>query len=397
MKEQKYHSHQPPDPLSALNNSCENEIDLGELLAILWRRRSVMIGVVLLCTLLGLVYCLITTPLFEIDSQIRPGITGYDSKGSEVRSLTPEAIKFWFSKKGYSGIITKKSSNLSRPIDIKASSQKDSDMVDISFYWPDKDQGVAILKKILQAFSDTLNKNMHQEIEINKKKLEEKISRLKLQLQQTLNMLQDLEGQVQQRKNNITLLEAMIITLDKNKVQMQRAKKRIEQQVKNVYDNTNELIELRKEMIKAGSKAGIDKFALLMYSNIVQQNISYITNLEQRLATIEKEINEFHVKKAENKGEIENIKIEIQNLTSKLKKEIPLRQKSLEKQINIVRAQEAALQPIEIIQAPFSSPKPVKPKTKLVMTLSVVLGFFLAIFAAATIEFLGKTKTKFQD
>jgi len=396
MKEKNRHSTQTTNQLYPTDEFCDDEIDLARLFALLWHRRIIIVGIVLLCTFLASVYCLIATPLFEINAQVQPGITGYDSKGDEIRGITPEAIKFWFSKKGYASI-ENNDTDSSHSLGIKAVSKRNSKIVDITFYWPDKRQGIAILQKVLQAFSDTLGQNMHKEIEINRKKLEEKISRLRLQLQQTLNMITKLEGQIKQKKNNIQLLETTLITLNRNKAQMEKARDRIKQQVKTVYANTNELIELRKEMIKLGSKAGVDKFALLMYSNIVQQNITYITSLEQRLATIEKEINEFLIKEEKNKGEIDDIKIDIKNLASRLEKEIPLRQKALEKQIAIIQAQEAALGPIEIVQAPFSSPKPVKPRSKLIVILSVFLGLLLAIFIVLIMEFWNNSKAKFHD
>jgi hypothetical protein len=59
------------------------------------------------------------------------------------------------------------------------------------------------------------------------------------------------------------------------------------QQIDDVNINMKELVELRQKMATEES----DKFALLMYSNIMQQNIGYASAFQQRLARLDREIN----------------------------------------------------------------------------------------------------------
>jgi len=376
--------------------SYDDEIDLIQLFGLLRRNKLRILGVMVFVILIAIFYCLLATRLYEIDAQVRPGVTGYDTQGGEIRSLKPQTIKFWFVRKAYASKIAKILPDTSQNLNIKATTNKKSDAVDITFYWKDGNKGIHILSKLLEIFSEDLNKNLQQELEVHRKKLAEQISKLKLSLQQTYNKAEKIKGNIKQKQNDISLIKTMLITLEKNQAELEKAKHRIEQQVKTIYKNTGELIELRKDIIKAGSKAGVDKFALLMYSNIVQQNITYITNLEQRLAALEKEINEFLVKKTQNEGKIKAINIEIQKLQAVLEKEIPLQQNALEKRIDFLKAKERTLQPLEILQTPFSSPGPVKPRVKLIIALSVVVGLVLGIFYAFLHEMLKNLKTNEQ-
>ena len=380
-----------------ISDLSEDEIDLADILAIFWRHRVLMAIIVCLMVAAGIIYCLLATPLYEISAQIRPGITGYTDTNQEKHSITPEAIKFWFNKKGYLSFIKETVPSKIKDISsfkINAFTKKDSQIVNLSLYWPDANNGCKLLQGCMDIFSSVLSKSLKKEIEITRKLLQQKISDLELEIQQTKNEGLDVEGQINEQKNKIALVKAKLKTLQKNKNEMLKTRNRLEGQIKNVYKNTNELIELRKEMIKENKKVGVDKFALLMYSNIVQQNISYITNLEERLANIEKEINQFDVDETHLKSKINNIETKIQQLETRLKEELPLKIKALEKQKDVIASKIASTQPIDVVQVPFSSPGPVKPKKGLILTLSFVLGCFIAILGAGFREFWLHARSK---
>ncbi len=79
----------------------EDEIDLVDLVGVLWRRRWLMLGIIVVIVGLAIVYCFVATPKYEIISQISPGITGFDEKGNPVRDLSAKDIQTWFEKEGY--------------------------------------------------------------------------------------------------------------------------------------------------------------------------------------------------------------------------------------------------------------------------------------------------------
>jgi len=66
------------------------EIDLAELVAVLWRQRLFIAAVIAVIVAFAAMYCLLATPKYEIIAQIRPGITGYTQDGDEIRSWSPK-------------------------------------------------------------------------------------------------------------------------------------------------------------------------------------------------------------------------------------------------------------------------------------------------------------------
>jgi len=65
---------------------------------------------------------------------------------------------------------------------------------------------------------------------------------------------------------------------------LRTTKKYLNNQLKGVEENTKVIIQERNEMLKKGEKA--DTIALLLYSNTIQQNISYIDRLNANLEKI---------------------------------------------------------------------------------------------------------------
>ena len=395
-EEKDYSNHKGfPADYRGICSPVEDEIDIADLLAVFWRHRLLIVVVTLSVIAVGAVYSITSTPLYEIDAQVRPGVTSYTSKYKEKRSITPAAIKYWFSKKAYVSYFNNTSGKKyeKRIPSIRATTNRNSRIINLLLYWPGDKEGKFLLEKALEAFSYTFKKNLKGEIAIGKNRLQQKIGQLKLQLQQIENTKNKLKGGIKEKENKILLLQKRLDILKKYKKEKEKTEKYVKTHLKEVYKNTDQFIKLRKEMITAGTLADVDKFTLLMLSNIVQQNISYASNLEKRISTIEKEINDSIIQEMQLKSEINKIRLTIAQLRSRLSKELPIKEQALEKQIDIIKSEINSLQPLEIVQSPFSSPGPVKPRKKLIMALSAVLGLFMALLAAGLKEFWEHVKS----
>lgn len=115
----------------------EDEIDLVELVSILWRRRWLMLGVVVFFVGLAIAYCFTLPIRYEISAQISPGITGYDDKGNPVSAWSPIDIQNWYTQKGYmESLIEKYGDDVASP-KVRANSNRGSNLVNIGFAWPD--------------------------------------------------------------------------------------------------------------------------------------------------------------------------------------------------------------------------------------------------------------------
>jgi len=446
----------------------EDEIDLVDLVGVLWRRRWIMLGIIVVIVGLAIAYCLIATPKYEIISQISPGITGFDEKGNPVRDLSANDIQTWFEKKSYLETLVSLLGDEEPLPELKAGTTRQASLVTVSFYWPDADQGKQLLNSVVDDLSDRVSISIQQiianrraieqqifahkmEIEripIERERLKDKVQNVQQQLfvgkrlieQDILKIEKDLEhipiehtrinNQIASAKNKLKVFNTQTASIKKNIVQAKKASALIQDRINSVNSNTEELIKLRQKLNPRDS----DKLALLMYSNIIQQNISYATNLQRRSEEIEKEINRHLVEEAIKSNEISDLKIEIKDHKIKQEKELPMKEVKLKKNIltlkakltktikdaeiqiqeyEVKRDQElnmktdnlqekidtlksklASLTPVEMIQPPFSSREPVKPAKRKIVAIAIALSCFMAVLAAFLIEFWVKNRER---
>ncbi|MDL1958604.1 MAG: Wzz/FepE/Etk N-terminal domain-containing protein, partial [Deltaproteobacteria bacterium] len=356
----------------------EDEIDLAELVGVLWRRRWFMLGVIIFFVGLAVAYCFITTPRYEIVAQLRPGITGFDARGNPVRDWTPKDIESWFARKGYpdtvAGLL---GDNTSIPI-IRASSNRQAKIVTVSLYWPDSAQGKQILGSIIDVLASTGSEGIQQRLAVSRRQIEEEIHETESELEHIPIERGRFDDQIAREKNKIQVIDTELDAIKKDKAQTREVIERVRGQIDTINQNTAKLMQLRQQMVTGES----DKFALLMYSNVIQQNITYVTGLEQKIADMEKELNSYRVKEAEKSDEIRSAQIKIKDLQIEREQELSIKEANLQKKILTIKAKLDALLPVEVVKSPFSSSKPVKPAKTKIVAIAFVLGCFLAVVTA---------------
>ncbi len=368
----------------------EEEIDLTDLISVLWRRRWFMLIVILVITGIAAAYAFLSTPKYEIVSQVKPGITGYNQDGSPRHTLRPKDIKEWFDKKAYLSIIERNhlvTGTKGLP-DITASNPRNADVISISFFWPDPAQGRALFSAIFEDFKKTSSMNLKQNLAVARQELAEKIATKKRQINELDIEAEKISNDIGKQRNQIGVLKAGIDFSKKERAQLEQLIKNLKIQVDSIDKNTADLLTQRNSLLSSSD----DKLSLLMYSNIIQQNIAYITNLYQRINDLENQVNKSKLDEISKKKAIKDIEAAIRELELKKAKELPLERAALEERIATLKVRLDSLSPIEIVQAPFSSTRPVKPAKKKVVAIAFVFGCFVAVFAAFIVDFLARSK-----
>jgi uncharacterized protein involved in exopolysaccharide biosynthesis len=368
----------------------EDEIDLAELVGVLWRRRWFMLGVIIFFVGLTVAYCFITTPRYEITAQLRPGVTGFNKNGNPIRDWTPKDIESWFARKVYletvAGLLE---NNTSIPI-IEAGSNRQAKAVTVSMYWPDRAQGKQILDSAIDVLASTGSEGIQQRLAVSRRQIEEEIHKTESELEHIPIERGRLDDQIARLKNKLQVINTELEAIKKDKAQTGEVIKRLRRQIDTINQNTAKLMQLRQQMVTGET----DKFALLMYSNIIQQNITYITSLEQSVASMEKELNSYRVKEAEKSDEINSTQIEVKDLQVKQEQELFIKEANLQKRMHTLKAKLDALLPVEVVQSPFSSLKPVKPAKIKIVAVAFALGCFMAVVMAFLREFWVKNRER---
>ena len=459
------------------DSSLRDEVNIHFIAEVLLRRSKTIFIILIVGMICSMsLVSFILTPQHKISAMIRPGTMGFDDKGQPISYLKPGDFKAWINSKAYETVLIEKFGK-DLP-NIKASLNRQGSIIILRLYHKNPDIGRAIMQEILAHMLDgtsglkfpsrlcaeriatekaiaekqrelkiisaekekidTEIDKLYREIKIipeEKKDLDNDIARLQKDLEfidversKISRKISFLQAEIFNNKQRINIQKKAIETLEKKQISLK-------DKISKINRNTEELINMRNKSIKARN---YDKMTFLMLSDIIQENLDLMSNLEQEILDISKEINkrtekindcklqieqlqkEVDLLKIQQNQELEkkkfNIDIEIHKikrrkktilekkykdllaqiheLETKQKVYLKKKRQDIQDEIAKLQAQLNALALAEVVQPPYSSPEPVRPKKALILALTFCTCLVLGIILAFLKEFLINEKTK---
>jgi len=296
----------------------EDTIELIDYLRVVWKWKWMIILVTLGCMITAGVISLKMPRIYQVSMMIEPGAINLDPEGRPIYLDSPLNIKSKIDSQAYNRKISKILNADPKELNLgfKTIQPGNSNTLKISLEANDTSRSIQALSTL---FHELVKEYQHY-VDSRKSELDQKIA-------------------MNERQINVSAGE----------------KKYLEKEINTMEANTNRIIEERNMLIKKGGK-NPDKLSLLIYSNIIQQNMAHNNDLNRQLGWI-------MVKIERMKSEIETLKIEKESIEN-----------------------------IKLIQKPQSSLYPIKPKKKLNVMLAFVTGFFISIFLAFLLEYLQKMR-----
>jgi len=373
-----------------LHECYQDGFNIVDILSPLWEQRWFIAGITVLFAAAAFIYLFIRTPLYEISAQIAPGITDFDEDGEAVRKLTPNDIVAWFSEEAYVDLVD---DSVDDPPEIKAKIIPRTNSVRLVFFYKNPAEGEKFLSNILHGIIQSKEKFSNRELNLRKSILEQKINAEKQEInmllldQKRINSVDRLKinNEIENAENKIKLLEKKNDIVRKNRNDVQLALESSKNKIRNINKNTHEMMAIREQMVKEDA----DKVQLLMYSNIIQQNISFANNLQEQLLDLKKEIHELIGRENDHKKQIDYLETQIRSykldrdeLNSIRDNEIQIDIENSKITIETLKLKLMNLSTIEINILPVSSKKPEKPNKVIVILMGFLLGIVIAIFIA---------------
>ncbi|MDZ7695740.1 MAG: hypothetical protein U5R49_02025 [Deltaproteobacteria bacterium] len=309
-------------------DAYEDEIQLMDLMEVLWRWKYLVLIGTLLCTGVVAFVSFQMQKIYRVSTVLEPGIVHLDPygrvvrmcKGQELMDLIDAGV---FNQAILADLKAKGMSDLPQRLGFDMKQPKNSDILEVSYDTPNPEMGVKVLeglnKAVLKSFTGVIERWKGQyATELTSKKrrsseLVEKIVRRK-------NTISSAEVQnsikVSQIENKIGIAETRVATLEMEK-NTETAKKKNDafvllakietkkKQIKNLNDrigevkhelaqiaeNMNRLIEERDRFLSSASKGKQENsFASVMYITTVQQNIAYINSLRSSINDLQNQI-----------------------------------------------------------------------------------------------------------
>ncbi len=327
----------------------DDEIELIDLLRVLWKWKWMIILITFVCMLAAGVFSFMMPKIYKVSTAIEPGIIGMDKNGSPVYLGSAENIKAKIESGIYNSRILKNLNIDSREIQIKfkVANPKSTELIKVSSEWT-QDQ-IATGTKVLEQLLIELSHDYKNIIQAKTEGIDKEI----------LYKLSDIQG----KKNQIEFKQAALKNIKEWKNQLNRKLMTLNDDIKKIKQQRDKILE---------SKTGEDSSILSLFFTSVQQNMVNFNQLNYQL-------NELTSKENEMSSEVEQLKQDINHINT---------------EINRLNIEKSYIESIKLISKPEASTSPVKPKKELNIALAGVAGFMLAVFIAFFAEYIKKSKEK---
>ena len=296
----------------------DDTIELIDLLRVVWKWRWFIIIFTLACAIAAGIISFSMPKIYEVSMVIEPGVINVDKNGKPIFLDSPLNIKSKIDSHVYNSQIYKRLNADPKKLNLgfKTVQIKNSNTLKIRLEVEDVNKGIQLLYILFHELVKEYNKYGAS----RKSEIDEKIALNKRQLN------------ISASENNYLEKETAIVKA-----------------------NTDRIIEERNMLLKRGGD-NPDKLSLLIYTNIVQQNMVHYNELNKQLSTLMNAI------------------------------------ETMKSNIEMVKIKKQAIENIKLIQQPQSSIYPIKPKKKLNVMLAFVIGLFVSIFLAFFMEYIQKMK-----
>jgi capsular polysaccharide biosynthesis protein len=356
-------------------DTAENEIELIDLLNIIWKRKWLILIPAFFCVVIAAVVSFRLPKVWEVDAIMLPSkffVQTEQGQFEEVVVTDPKQIAGQINQESYNSLIASQLNlDIRKFPKPKAENIRDTKLVRIAV----RDRDIAKAKSILQALFNLLKKELDKRIDVemktintdislkeNSKKendigikdLGNQIELKKLQIKDEDNAIKTKENEIKKRNNDIKIknLEAQSKEIEKERIKkeietdqnkLKISEERVESIMEEMKSVKQRIDKIEEQLTKtiAEKKQGGDAVSLLLYSNEIQQNLRYYNTLDEKLSTekitqenlrlsirdkqqqllqIDNQINQINTMVDSIKAEIDNIMTEISVVKTRIQK-----------------------------------------------------------------------------
>ncbi|MHC4216529.1 MAG: Wzz/FepE/Etk N-terminal domain-containing protein [Planctomycetota bacterium] len=241
------------EPKKSRTDNPEDEIELIDLLRVIWRWKYLIIGGTFVFAIAAVIISLNMTKIYSVDTIIEPGILSIINEGGDqdrrVYIDTPQNIKALIDVGSFedqiSTYLDKQSKNTESPkhIHFKTSIPKQSNALKITYETSKGEQG----KKILNLLNNLLIKKYSQLIQYYQKDFDSKI-------QLKASKLSELTNQISKVKNEIATVEIdydnKILANNSNEAKLANQILNVQNDISTIEVDYGRRIKLNKTKIK---------------------------------------------------------------------------------------------------------------------------------------------------
>ncbi len=395
---------QPSTPLKEGRTAAagEDEIDLVDLGVALVRRWKLIVGVFVLCTVLGVLAALLKKPDYAYSAAIQ--LAAYTTaNGTTVQLLSPESAKSLLQ----SGLIDAGISHYAethkgfdpRKIKLSADVPKDANVVIFS------GKGSLALQNayatIIEQTVADLAKNTSGPMESYRANMQNSLQQAQINLS-NLNDPKVIQTDNAEKKRPLLDAQARLASLQQDQNVLQQKLEHLNESTKLYAVLAKQLGEYldaaRKNALSSarGAASPTQAMTALLLGNQIQQTQSQLTDIQNRLTvTLPLQIAQTQADLANNKQQqvaqktaVEQAQLEYENFDTQHARTVRAQQANIDK----LNTQLANIQNTRLVAPTARSIEPVGMSHKMIVILAAFLGIFLGLFAAGVAGYWGAVR-----
>lgn len=331
--------------MDCYSSRCEEEVELIDILRVIWRRRYLLSGGLVFFIIVALILCHSLEKVYRTTMTIQPGRIVFDDTGKQVFIDPIETVAGRigagiFNDEIVAGLLLPDRVDEAGDLKFKVEIPKQSDVIIVSYDNTDAQFGAEVLSELFRQ----IQKQESRLLDKFRDHYGRKISLAKIELQKHITLEQSYAANI--RNLDMRTMEA------RSDIAM-------------ISRNNITLVHEKKKILGKGSDAE-NALSLLFYSNAIQQNVQYVNG-------VKKELSEHVILKEEGLQKIIQSKME---------------QEKINEQILNMEKMKNSVSPVVILRKPTADRKPVKPKMPLIFLLTFFSGFFITLILIFFIEYI---------
>jgi hypothetical protein len=316
--------------------------------------------------------------------QLRPGITDFD-RDTPKRGWKGNDIQNWIEKWLGPSFLSEVRGRRQKVTRIRAQAARNAQTVSVSLLTPNPELGKAVLEEFYSFLTDPeIEQQLDSGIVLARTEIDNEIKNLSnsLNLVDTLEK-RELQASIAEQQRQIRVQEDIIALLEQQYVVNQNTLEQLQKQTDRIQKVVEQSINYGANIEEKSPNKAQSTF---LDENILQQKMSYLFQLQDRIAVLQKNSLDIRVEKIKAQALIERCKEKTSLLRLNLDKKISQKKEEISRQIESQKQKISALAPVERITNPVATKKPVRPQSDLVLGVAVLLGLFLGSAVAVVWE-----------
>ncbi len=369
----------------------DDKVELIDYLMVIWRWKWFIISITFAFIVIAGWLSLTRQKTYELSMAIEPGIIGMNKDGEITYLDSSSNIGEKIEENAYNKKILESldinPSKINLNFNVKTS--KSSRSIKITSLFKENRTGLGL--KILNQLPIEISREYEKLVKRKKADCEKIILTEENKIKEIETKRKDIDKLISLKLNQIKEKKSEIeFQKETLKIAAQREKE-IVKELKDVKDNTENIINQREALIK--SEGDSDSISRLLYSTTIQQNVEYFNQLSNQLNDLREKEQALSSKIDKIKTDIDDIYTQIDRL--KLEKTEGLQTKIDNSKANIERLnlEKSLMENIKIVQAPEASFRPVKPKPMRNIALAAGLGLLISVFLAFLCDYIKRARS----